>query len=571
MQSLSAQLRVLLNLVLAGALLRGLGLGVHSLWLDEGACWSWAVRDAWWGPDGTILAEANHPPAWWIVTRLWIEGFGSDSEAALRAPAAICGILTIPLAWLLARRLLDPRQRPARGGFDRTPDDGSGARQALWFAGFVALSTYFTEYSQEARMYALLILEAFGLSLLYLRWLDKDDRLSLVGYALLAALALYTQYFALWIVCGHGVHALWLWRRGAKRGEPFNPLPFVLACVAAGLLFIPWFVHLVTNYRSISTGDPYEPFGRLFYVFWRIGAGPGVVVIDRPRLEQGVDGVLAEEWPIALVTGLLWFVPMVLGAVRLRRMPGVASFAWCNLLVPIVLLLLIFPKFQLIHERYLVFLAPWPFLLVTIGALRARGIAKLLLVGGLVVLLGGGMFAYHAVTAQLVPQGPPQRLGEDELPSAAVPDPEDATRVLNHGHPFGKEPWRQAQAFVDAYAAPGDLVVLHPPYLRLVWDYYERGGRESAYIPDPDHHPEDALLSAAELEPLLRAKLVGRTRVFLILAHEETEDPDHYFRELQKVIVKTWVEDGGGRVDPPVRPILFDTSWGVRVAIFNRR
>ena len=38
---------------------------------------------------------------------------------------------------MLARRLLDPMQRPRRGGFLRIPDDGRGARQALWVAGTV--------------------------------------------------------------------------------------------------------------------------------------------------------------------------------------------------------------------------------------------------------------------------------------------------------------------------------------------------------------------------------------------------------------------------------------------------
>ena len=555
---------MLLNLVLAGALLRLIGLGAHSLWLDEGATWAWVARDAWWGADGTVFAEANHPPAWWIITRLWVDGFGSDTEMALRAPAALCGILTIPLAWLVARRLLDPTQRPARGGFDRSPDEGQGARLALWFTGFLALSTYFTEYSQEARMYALLILEGLGLTWLYLRWLDKDDRASLIGYALLAALALHTQYFALWILCGHGVHALWLWRRGTKDGTPFNPLPFVLACVGAGLLFIPWFIYMVTHYQSISTGDPHEPFGRLFYVLWRMGIGPGIVVIDRPRLEEGVTSVLEEEALLAGITIVLWFVPVVLGALKLRRMPGVASFVWCNLLVPIALVLAIFPKFQLIHERYLVFLAPWMLLLAVLGALTTRGVLRHLLTLGLLVLTFGGLFAYHGVSTFLAPEPPMQRLGEAAVPSRFMPDPQDPARVLNHGHPFGKEPWRQAQALVDQHAGPRDLVVMHPPYLRLVWDYYERGKRESAYLPRET-------LDADAVDALLGDRLENRTRVFLILAHEETEDPDHYFRVLHRVIVKRWVEDGGGRVDAPVRPILFDTSWGVRVAVFNRR
>lgn len=561
-RSLSAQLRILLNLVLGGALLRLIGLGVHSLWLDEGACWAWAAREDWWGADGTILAEANHPPVWWIITRAWIEAFGSDTEMALRAPAAICGILTIPAAWLLARRLLDPTQRPARGGFDHTPDDGRGARLALWFTGFVAVSTYFTEYSQEARMYALLILEAIGLSLLYLRWLDRNDRASLVGYALLAAVALHTQYFALWIVCGHGVHALLLWRRGVKDGTPFSPWPFVVACTGAGLLFVPWLVHLVSNYESISTGDPYEPFGRLFYVLWRIGAGPGLVVIDRPRLEQGVGGVLEEEALIIGVTTLLWFAPLIAGALRLRRMPGVASFVWCNLLVPIAILLLIFPKFQLIHERYVVFLAMWPWLIATIGAVGATGTRRLLLTGGLVLLTLGSLFAYHGVSGRLVGMPPAQTLGDTQVPSRFAAHPEEPAAVLHHGHPYGKEPWREAHAFVQEHAADDDLIVMHPPYLRLVWDYYARDEHDTVYLPRKT-------LAADDLPAEISRALEGRTRVFLILAHEETDDPDHYFTVMHQLVMKAWVSEG--RVDAPVRPILFDTSWGVRVAIFNRR
>ena len=37
-------------------------------------------------------------------------------------------------------------------------------------------------------MYTALFVEAMGLAILYLRWLDKGDRLSLVGYAILGTL-----------------------------------------------------------------------------------------------------------------------------------------------------------------------------------------------------------------------------------------------------------------------------------------------------------------------------------------------------------------------------------------------
>jgi 4-amino-4-deoxy-L-arabinose transferase-like glycosyltransferase len=549
--------RILLNLLLAAALLRLIGLGVHALWLDEGATWSWAVRPSW---GGTIFAEANHPPAWWIVTRLWIEAFG-DSEAALRAPASILGIATIPLAWLLARRLLDPDYRPRRGGFDRMPDDGRGGRIALWFAGFVALSTYFTEYSQEARMYAALIVEALGLSLLYLRWLDRNDRLSLVGYALLAALALYTQYFAIWIIAGHGGHALWLWRRGRKHDAPFEIRPFVLACVGAGLLFAPWLIFMLKNYEGISTGRPFEPFSRLFYVLWRIGVGPALVVVDRLRQEAGVGSVLKEEGVIAGVTGLLWFAPLIVGILRLRRHPGLASFIVANLALPIVLLLLIFPFFPLIHERYLVFLAPWPVLLAVLGAFESRGAVKIALVSGLALLLGLGGFAFHTVIVRLEPLEVNQALGELRVPRAYDPWRGDVAWPLHHGHPFGKEPWRQARAFIHDHAGTEDLVILHPPYLDLVWNYYDRGTYDLATLPRETLDP-------AATEQHLGDVLDHRSRIFLVLAHEETEDPDHYYNVLRDILGPRWIRTGRFQA---VKPILFNRSWGVRVAVFNRR
>jgi 4-amino-4-deoxy-L-arabinose transferase-like glycosyltransferase len=551
--------RALVNILLGGALLRLMGVGVHPLWLDEGATWSWASRETW---GGTIFAEANHPPAWWIVTRLWISAFG-DTEASLRAPAALLGVLSIFLAWLFARRLLDPAHRPRRGGFDRTPDGGAGARRALWFAGFVAASSYFTEYAQEARMYAALIAEGLGLSLLYLRWLDRGGRGALVGYALLAALALHTHYFAVWILAGHGAHALWLWHRTRAAAEPVRIRPFVLANVTALLLFAPWLLYMVRHYEGISTGDPFEPFGRLFYVLWRIGAGPGVVVVDRPRLEDGIPAVLAEEAPMVAATILLWIPALVLGALRLRRVPGVASLVAACVLVPIVLWLAVFPFFPLIHERYLTFLAPWLFLLAVIGAFGAARWLKPLLVGGLCVLTAIGALAYHGAGTRLEARDISQSLGDVRVAAGYATPADDPLRFLHHGHAYGKEPWRQAHAFVADHAAAGDLVLLHPPYLHLVWDYYDRGAHEQIRL------PREAA-AADEIDRRFGARLARATRVFLLLAHEETDDADHYVRAVRDVVSRRWLADGLRRFQV-VKPILFDRSWGVRVAVFNRR
>ncbi len=559
--------RALLNVLGAGAVLRVVDLGTHSLWLDEGATWSWAVRPTW---GGTILAEANHPPAWWIVTRVWLDWFG-ESEWSLRAPAAILGIATMWLAYQLGLRLLDPTRQPRRGGFARDGDVHKGRRLAMWFAGFVAGSTYVIEYCQDARMYAALLAEALGLSLLYLRWLDRGTRGPLVGYALLGGLALYTQYFAVWIIAGHGAHALWLWWQGRTSGERFDPRPFILSVVCAGVLFIPWFVFMLRNYEGISTGDPFDPFSRLGYILWRIGAGPGLVVVDRTRLDEGIGAVVAEESTIVAVTSLLWFTPLLFGAWRLRRMPGIGSFVAANVFVPIALVLLVFVKFPLMHERYMLFLAPWLLLTATIGALRAPGALKVVLTTGLTALSVAGLVAFFGAPAYFVGIGNGGTLDGKELPQVYGTDPDHALTFLHHGHPYGKEPWRQARQFIlersladaEAPEGRGDLVFLHPEYLHLVWDFYDRRRLARILL------PREAI-SAVEIRERYGDQIAGRRRIFLILAHEETDDPNAYYVEVGKAVRRVWLAERMTGIEQ-FAPILFDRSWGVRVAIFNRK
>jgi 4-amino-4-deoxy-L-arabinose transferase-like glycosyltransferase len=557
--------RLLVHALVAAALLRCVALGAHSLWLDEGATWSWATADTW---SQTVLAEANHPPAWWVITRLWIGAFGDD-PASLRWPAALVGVLTVLLAWRLAQRLLQPDRQPRRGGFGPPPGDvPPSSRTALLFAGFIAVSPYLTEYAQEARMYALLVAEALGLTLLYLGWLDDGRRRWLVGYALLGALALHTHYFALWPLLAHPVHALLLARRRRGTGTPLQALPLLAATAVAGLLFVPWFLHLVANYRSISTGEAYDPFSRLGYVIWRMGVGPGLIVVDRTRQQAGLGAVLADEAPFAVLTTLLWVPALVFGAAALWRRPGTRSIVLANLLVPIVCVLAAhLAGFQLIHERYLVFLGPWVLLVALLGAREAgpRWRPGLLLSLGL--LLVAGNVAYHGASLALAPMGHAGFLGREAIPATFGADPADPLTVLHHGHPYGKEPWRQAQRFAAARTDParGDVVILYPRYLELVWDAYDRGRLPKVLLPAGDDPAtwQVALEDAADL-------LAGARRIVLVLAHEETRDPDAAFAFVRNHLARQSVAAGSGRMQV-AGPTLFDRSWGVRLAFFDRR
>ena len=165
--SLTGAQRLIVNAVLTAFVLRMLHLSDLSLWLDEGVTWWNATRESW---TATALAEHNHPPVWWLVTRLSLAVF-QPAEFGLRMPAVLAGMLSIVLAGLLARRLADPARVPSRGGFV-----GLERGAVVWVVLFASTGAFWIALSQEARMYAGLLAESLGLSLLYLRWLDRDRR-----------------------------------------------------------------------------------------------------------------------------------------------------------------------------------------------------------------------------------------------------------------------------------------------------------------------------------------------------------------------------------------------------------
>lgn len=80
----------------------------------------------------------------------------------------------------------------------------------------VAVSPLLLTYSQEARAYELLTLSCSASFLLTVYALDRPSRRVLVGWAAVSTAALYTHYFAAFVVLPEV--ALLLWRSPVRRG-----------------------------------------------------------------------------------------------------------------------------------------------------------------------------------------------------------------------------------------------------------------------------------------------------------------------------------------------------------------
>src|SRR5271166_302117 len=166
---------MLVLITFAAAWLRLSHLGSKSLWLDEGATVALARASwqhfawVWW------YGEANLQTVYFLLMRVWIHG--GLSEAWLRLPSALFGIVSVPLMYIVARRFVP-----------------TGA--ALASAALLTFSPAHVYYSQEARSYTLTIFLVLLSSYFFVRAVDEGRRRDWVLWTAFGILAFYSHDFA---------------------------------------------------------------------------------------------------------------------------------------------------------------------------------------------------------------------------------------------------------------------------------------------------------------------------------------------------------------------------------------
>ena len=259
--------------ILAVGTVLGLGLAFRfftrsDLWADEVL----SVNIA--GLDVRHLLEAlkhdGAPPLYYLLLHFWMRAFGTGSPA-VRALSGLIGVATIVPMWFAGRRL--DRRRSAAGL--QSPD----ARTVAWAATLLLVASPFAiRYATEARMYALLILLGVLGYLAVMRSLERPSWGRLLGVAVLAALLLYTHYWAFALVAVMGGTLAWLARFG--RADRRRPALLTLgALVVGGLAFIPWLPTF--RYQVAHTGTPWgapiSPAGTAAAAFKSFGGNTHIV------------------------------------------------------------------------------------------------------------------------------------------------------------------------------------------------------------------------------------------------------------------------------------------------------
>lgn len=168
---------MLLLIVLLGFVLRLISIN-QSLWLDE-ATSVLVARDFSFAVIVNKFSPGDfHPPLYYFLLKIWVGVFGA-TEIGARSLSVVLGLATIPMVFLIGRRLL-------------------GKETGLIAALFFATAPLHIYYSQEARMYAIATFFVSVFVLFFLRVQEKKATLfDWVGLTVSAIFAFYTHYLTL--------------------------------------------------------------------------------------------------------------------------------------------------------------------------------------------------------------------------------------------------------------------------------------------------------------------------------------------------------------------------------------
>jgi 4-amino-4-deoxy-L-arabinose transferase-like glycosyltransferase len=287
------------------------------------------------------------PPLYFLAA--WVTTQFGHSVELLRLPSLIAGTLTIPLVYLLARRM-------------------AGRWAALLAAALTTLSPFMIYYSAEARAYGVMMALTIGSTLSMLLAVDTGRMRWWVSYAICSCAAIYTHYTCAFVLAVQFLWLVWI--------HPEARRPALLANLGAVAGLAPWVPGLVQDLTSptVNILSALSPFNltevRTILAHWSVGypytnAGS---VTDLP----GTAALILLAVSAVLVAAGL--APQLAGA-RVRQ--RIAAFDRRLLLA--ILLALAVPVGEAIVSatgnhifgvRNLA--ASWPFLAVSGAALAAR-------------------------------------------------------------------------------------------------------------------------------------------------------------------------------------------------------
>ena len=369
--SVSPRLPTLILLCVLAFALRVYHLDAMSFWSDEGIS---VIRARVALPDLLSILPVEHTPLYFVALHQWMQVTG-EGDFAVRFLSLFFGVLAVPLVYKLGEAL----------------DRDMGNRMAVSTLGLLAallcaINPLQVWYSQEARMYSMLVTLCAGAAWCLLRavelsghsqertpsirsGIDKTPSKDAVAvaaaapmaarpqhtswlrsvsvywfaFALLGAAALYTHFFA---ALALAALALWAGLLVVRRALDWRPAALGFGLI--GLMFAPWLP------RAVAA---------LSFPGWQAAADPWSLP-ERYLVAYTLGTTIDDDWRW-LALGFLLL--LAVGAVALVRRRASAWLPILYVFVPFALLMLLALRKPGYHERYLIVITPMLFVLLAVG------------------------------------------------------------------------------------------------------------------------------------------------------------------------------------------------------------
>lgn len=430
------------GLLIAAVAIRAFALTNQSLWRDEVDALRFATAP-WREMLNTFTQPGWNGPLYFVLLRGWVT-FTGQSEFALRYLSLLMGVVAVALAFALSKRLTD-------------------SLTAFLCSALFSISPYFIWYSQEVKMYTLVL----ALAALGAYALRRGIETNRVGWwvTLVAAtsIAMYCHILAALLIPVEMILAL-VWGIGSRQSGWWKGALVSFACLTLPYLpLVRWQLALVVT--PAQTGFAFYPFDQM-------------LLILLSGFATGISGLLPTTalWP----AGTLALIGLVLGAAGWREKAALS--VW--LLLPPLALFLISLNRPIFTDRYLIWIGPAFYLLMALGLTamwqvwKPLGVAAALAVAGIALI---GVYD-QAIT------------------------------------PI-KSDFRGAASYVRNHQEPGDLIVFQIPYVRYTFNYYHPQPYDWA-----DGLFTNYGMSDADVDAQMRTIVAGRKTVWLVASEMEMWD-----------------------------------------------
>jgi hypothetical protein len=477
------------GIIVAGALIRVTGLNRQSLWFDEADVVVRAQR-----PLGEVLrtftAAGENGPVYNLFLWLWIRVAGV-SEIAVRFPSAVAGAIAIPLIYMLGKRI-------------------AGRTAGLVAAGLLAVNPYHVWYSQEAKMYAFVVVLALLSSLVLIEALNRNTWSTWIPYIVITSLMFYTHVTTVLIFVAQSLFVLATLKTWQGRRRRW------LISVAA--LTLPYIPIALWAWTVVGGG------ARL----WQ----PAVTLWDAVRIVGVKFAANRSDLVIEQRSSILLLLLALCGAGTLlakQRWRASGIFLLALTVIPILGIYLVSIRNSVFSDRYVIVALPTYLILAAAGVVvlwRSRWLWPV----GVVALVM--MTSYSWATL----------------------------RDVNLSTDAEKEDWRSAYALIADQAQPDDVILLHPGYMLTTYQYYsQRDDRlkpyEVATIPTFRVNWLDERIMVEQIE-----RQVGQPeRIWFV------ESPDRILPEDQDLTLERWLTGHSDtlleRQVNGVHITLFEIDW----------